>query len=116
MARVCVFTFVPPPFYPPFLPPVVDTTGPLWGEGGTRLPPMRRLSALTLLRDRPGQVGARFGIVGLNSQGLLEMFGRLGRLALPTKHHAPIVLSLGIVRLDAQGLLEMFDRLGRLAL
>ena len=46
------------------------------------LPPMRHLSALALQSDYSGQVGARVGIVGLDAQGLLEVFDRLDRLTL----------------------------------
>src|SRR5439155_1576348 len=44
------------------------------------------------------------------------MLDRLGRLALPSERHAPVVLGLGAVRLDAQRLLIMLVRLGPLAL
>src|SRR2546430_1420611 len=49
-------------------------------------------------------------------QGPLEMFDRLGQLALLSERVAPVVVSVGVFRLDVQGLLVMIDRLGRLAL
>src|SRR6266699_3457812 len=85
--------------------------------------PMRRLatwvqdlSALALQSDYSGQVRARVGKVGLDAQGLLKVFGRLGRLALLTEHRAPVVVGFGKVGPETQGLLEVFDRLGRLTL
>jgi len=41
------------------------------------------------------------GEIGLNAQGLLEVCARLGRLALPTEHHAQVVGSVGKIGLDA---------------
>ena len=61
-------------------------------------------------------VVVRFGIVGLDAQGLLEVFDRLGRPALGKERAGPAVVSFGIVGFAAQGLLEVFGRLGRLAL
>src|SRR5207249_10764103 len=93
-------------FVRPSYPRVADTSRRFWVRALSRR--TRLLSALALQSERPGQVGARFGIVELDAQGLLEVFDRLGRLALTIEHHDPVVVSFGILGPDAQGLLEVF--------
>src|SRR5437016_5877328 len=77
---------------------------------------LARLGWLALQGERPGQVGVSWGIVGLDAQGLLEVFDRLLEVALPSERHAPVVVSVGLVRLDVQGLAVVLDRLRRVAL
>src|SRR5438445_733787 len=77
---------------------------------------LARLGWLALQGERPGQVGVSWGIVGLDAQGLLEVFDRLLEVALPSERHAPVVVSVGLVRLDVQGLAVVLDCLGQLGL
>src|SRR3989454_1282622 len=74
------------------------------------------LRRLALLSGSQAQVAVGKRIVGLDAQGLPEMFDRLDQLALLGELNAPVHLRKGIVRLNAQGLPIVFDRLGRLAL
>ena len=52
------------------------------------------------------------GVVRIDVRRPLEMFHRLGQLALLKERDAQVVIGADIVRLDAQGLSVVFDRLG----
>src|SRR2546427_769289 len=47
----------------------------------------------------------------MDAQSLSEVLNRLGRLALGTEGHAPVVVGIGAAGMDAQSLPEVLDRL-----
>src|SRR5262245_64011390 len=76
----------------------------------------RRLPLLFDLKSHAPQIFTGFGVIRIESQGLLEAHRRFTQLPLIDQEDAQPVMRIGIIWVEAQGLLVMEDGSLRIAL